>query len=42
MQNNIKTRYPGDYPDIALTEARKAYESAIKVKEFTLSHASLS
>lgn len=32
----IETRYPGNYPEVTLDEAQKAYESGLKVKEFAL------
>lgn len=32
----IETRYPGNYPEVTLDEAQKAYDSALKVKEFVL------
>lgn len=31
-----ETRYPGDIPEFSLSEAKKAYESAIVIKEFVL------
>jgi HEPN domain-containing protein len=30
----IETRYPGDYPAFTADEARKAFEAALRVKEF--------
>ena len=32
----IETRYPGDYPEFSWKEAREAYQSAKRVKEFVL------
>lgn len=32
----IETRYPGDYPEFSMKDAKEAYEAAIKVKEFVL------
>lgn len=32
----IETRYPGDYPQFSLTEARQAYTAAQEVKNFVL------
>lgn len=32
----IETRYPGDYPEFSMEEARKAFEAAVRVKEFVL------
>ena len=32
----IETRYPGDYPEFTLTEARGAFESAQGIKEYVL------
>lgn len=31
------TRYPGDYPEFSWEEAKKAFESATKIKNFILS-----
>lgn len=33
---SIETRYPGNYPEVTLDEAQKAYDSALKVKGFVL------
>lgn len=33
----IETRYPGDYPQFSLEEGQKAFEAALRVKEFVLS-----
>lgn len=30
----IETRYPGEFQEFSLSEAQKAYESAVRVKEF--------
>lgn len=32
----IETRYPGDYPQFSLEECQKAYEAAMKVRDFVL------
>lgn len=32
----IETRYPGNYPEVTLDEAQKAYDSALRVKAFIL------
>lgn len=32
----IETRYPGDYPTFTLSEAQKAFEAALAVKQITL------
>lgn len=32
----IETRYPGDYPEFNLEEAKKAYEAALRVREFVV------
>lgn len=32
----IETRYPGDYPQFSLKEAKEAFEKALKIKEFVL------
>lgn len=31
-----QTRYPGDYPDFSWEDAEKAFDSAIKIKEFVI------
>ncbi len=33
----FETRYPGDYPEFTFEEAKKAFEAALKIKEFVLS-----
>lgn len=30
----VETRYPGDYPQFSLDECQKAYEAALRVKDF--------
>jgi HEPN domain-containing protein len=30
----IETRYPGDYPEFTAAEAREAFETALRIKEF--------
>lgn len=32
----VETRYPGDFPQFTFTDARKALDSAKKIKEFVL------
>ncbi|MEK7172548.1 MAG: HEPN domain-containing protein [Patescibacteria group bacterium] len=32
----IETRYPGDYPQFSLEEGQKAYEAAMRVRDFVL------
>lgn len=32
----IETRYPGDYPDFTKDDAQKAYDAALRIKEFVL------
>lgn len=32
----VETRYPGDFPQFTFSDARKALESAKKIKEFVL------
>lgn len=32
----IETRYPGDWPEFFLSEAKKAYQAALKIKDFIL------
>ncbi len=32
----IETRYPGDYPEFTMDEAREAFGAALRVKEFVL------
>lgn len=32
----IATRYPGDYPEFFWQDAEKAFQSAVKIKEFVL------
>lgn len=32
----IETRYPGDYPEFTLKEAKEAFESAAKIKTWVL------
>jgi len=32
----IDTRYPGDYPEFGLKEAKQAFDNALKIKEFVL------
>lgn len=32
----IETRYPGDFPEFSHQDAKKAYEAALRVKEFVL------
>lgn len=31
-----ETRYPGDYPEFTLKEAKEAFESAVKIKNWVL------
>lgn len=32
----ITTRYPGDYPEFSMKDANKAYQAALRVKDFVL------
>lgn len=32
----ITTRYPGDYPEFSMKDAREAYEAALRVRDFVL------
>ena len=32
----IDARYPGDYPEFSLKEAKQAFNNALKIKEFVL------
>ena len=32
----IETRYPGDYPGFSTDECQKAFEAALRIKEFVL------
>ncbi|MEK6645736.1 MAG: HEPN domain-containing protein [Candidatus Firestonebacteria bacterium] len=32
----IESRYPGDWPKFSWDDAKKAYNSALKIKEFVL------
>lgn len=32
----VETRYPGDYPEFSVDDAKKAFEAAVKIKNFVL------
>lgn len=34
----IEARYPGDFPEVTLKEAEKAYQAALEVKDFALNN----